>query len=120
MSWLVYFSMSWRTFGVSGQRACALQALVVAACGLVLTVEREVRHALEVANDAREVVQIVRVAVRTFLQVLLGDVPAVAAQRVGTVEGKIVAPPLRRSSWRYWGCVRCSSRFMCCAEPPVR
>ena len=63
---------------------------IVTAGGLLLTVEREVRHAFEVTDNAREVIHIARMAVRTLLEVTLVDGAAVVAERIGNVVSEIV------------------------------
>lgn len=93
------------------------------ACGgLFLTRLREVAHALQVADHARQIVRVAAVADGAFFQVALVDVAAVVADGVRDVEREIVRPlaAATRSSWRYCAFDRCSSRFMCRAEPPVR
>ena len=62
----------------------------MATTGFSLAVEREVTYALEVTDDACEVVHILRTAVGTFLEVALVDFTTVLTERVGDVEGKVV------------------------------
>ena len=64
---------------------------IISAFGFALAVDGEVGDALEITNDACEIVHILTLAVRTFGEISLVDVSAVVAQRVGDVEGEIVA-----------------------------
>ena len=64
---------------------------IVAAGGLLLAGLREVGDALQVADDAGHVVDVLRVAVGALLQVALVDVAAVVADGVGNVEREVVA-----------------------------
>ena len=64
---------------------------VEAAGRLLLPVEREVRHTLQIADDTRQIVHILAVAVRTLLQIALVNVPAVLAERIRNVERKVIA-----------------------------
>ena len=64
---------------------------VITACGFFLSVDGEVRNALEIADDASEVVDVVAVAVRALGEVALVDAATFVAERVGDVEGEVVA-----------------------------
>ena len=64
---------------------------VIAAGSLLLAVEREVGYALEITDDAGQVVQVLAVALGALVQVTLVDVSAVVAKGVGNVERKVVA-----------------------------
>jgi len=63
----------------------------MAAGGLLLAGLRETADALHVADDAGEVIDVLAVAFRTFMQVALVDMAAVVADGVGDVEGEVVA-----------------------------
>ena len=64
---------------------------VIASCGFFLSVDGEVRNALEITDDAGEVVDVVAVAVRALGEVALVDATTFVAERVGDVEGEVVA-----------------------------
>mgnify|MGYP000997635702 CR=1 FL=1 len=64
---------------------------IISAFGFALAVDREVRHALQIADDASEVVHILAFAVWALREITLVDVSAVVAQCVGDVEGEVVA-----------------------------
>ena len=68
---------------------------IVSARGLLLAGLREVGDALEVADDAGHVVDVLRVAVGALLEVALVDMAAVVADGVGNVEREVVAALLR-------------------------
>ena len=78
--------------GGKGSDLYAGQDTVVATGGFLLTVDGEVGDALEVADDAGEVVYVVTLAVRTLGEVSLVDATTVVAEGVGDVEGEIIAP----------------------------
>ena len=64
---------------------------IIASCGFFLSVDGEVRNALEIADDASEVVDVVAVAVRALREIALVDAATFVAKRVGNVEGEVVA-----------------------------
>lgn len=64
---------------------------VIASCGFFLSVDGEVRNALEITDDAGEVIDVVAVAVRALGEVALVDATTFVAERVGDVEGEVVA-----------------------------
>ena len=64
---------------------------VITTGGLLLTGLREVRDALQVADDTSHVVHVLRVAVRALLQITLVNMAAVVADGVRDIEGEIVA-----------------------------
>ena len=63
---------------------------VITAGGLFLTGLREVGNALQIADDTRHVIDILRMAVGALLQIALVDMAAVVADGVGDVEGEVV------------------------------
>ena len=65
---------------------------IVAAGGLLLARLAEVGDSAQVADDARQVVDILRVAVGALLEVALVNVATVVADGVGDIEGEVVAP----------------------------
>lgn len=64
---------------------------IISAFGFALAVDGEVGNAFEITNDACEIVHVLTLTVRAFGEISLVDVSAVVAQRVGDVEGEIVA-----------------------------
>ena len=64
---------------------------VISAFGFALAVDGEVRHALQIADDASEIVYILAFTVWTFGEISLVDVSAAVAERVGDVEREIIA-----------------------------
>ena len=94
---------------------------IVAACCLFLTWLREVANALQIADNTCHVVDILGMAVRTLLEIALVNMTAIVADSVGDVEGEVVTSflcsHLQKVSILL---LRCSSRFMWRAEPPVR
>ena len=56
---------------------------VITACGFFLSVDGEVRNALEIADDASEIVDVVAVAVRALGEIALVDATTFVAKRVG-------------------------------------
>lgn len=64
---------------------------IISARGFFLAVCREVRNALEVADDAGEVVDVVAMAVRALGEIALVDATAFVAERVGDIEREVVA-----------------------------
>ncbi len=75
---------------------------IISAFGFALAVDGEVRHSLQIADDACEIVYILALAVRTHRQALslevpslreltLVDVSAAVAERVGDIECEIIA-----------------------------
>ena len=64
---------------------------IVTACGFFLSCRREVAHALEIADDARHIVDVLAVAVGTLFEVALIDVSTVVTDRIRNVEREIVA-----------------------------
>ena len=65
--------------------------MVISAVGFFLSALGEVADALEVADDAGHVVNILAVADGTFFEITLVDMSAVVTDGVGYVEGKVVA-----------------------------
>ena len=79
---------------------------VITACGFFLSVDGEVRNALEIADDASEIVDVVAVAVRALGEIALVDATTFVAKRVGDVEGEVVAAFHSRHAEEvgdYWG-----------------
>ena len=72
------------------------RTVVIPPRSLLLPRLREVADALHVADHARQVVEVRRVAAGTLLQIAFVDVSAVVADRVGDVEREVVASLLRR------------------------
>ena len=64
---------------------------VISAFCFALAVNGEVRHALQIADDACEIVYILALAVRALREITLVDVSAAVAERVGDVEREIIA-----------------------------
>ena len=64
---------------------------IISAFGFALAVDREVRHALQIADDASEVVHILAFAVWALREITLVDVSATVAERIGDVEREIIA-----------------------------
>ena len=64
---------------------------IISACGFFLAVDREVRNALEVADDAGEVVDVVAMAVRALGEIALVDATTFVAERVGDIEREVIA-----------------------------
>lgn len=64
---------------------------IISARGFFLAVCREVRNALEVADDAGEVVDVVAMAVRALGEIALVDATTFVAERVRDVEREVVA-----------------------------
>ena len=58
---------------------------------LLLACLGEIADALEITNDASHIVDVLGMAVRTFMQIALVDGAAVVADGVGHVEGEVVA-----------------------------
>ena len=69
-----------------------VERTVIPACGFFLSVDGEVGNALEITDDAGEIINVVAVAVRALGEVALVDATAFVAERVGDVEGEVVAP----------------------------
>ena len=59
--------------------------------GLLLPAFRKVTDAFHISDNTGEVVQVVAFAYGALLQVMLVDMSATVAHRVGNVEGEIVA-----------------------------
>ena len=72
-------------------QAFAIPLVIIPATGFLLTGFGEVADALQVADDAGQVIDIVAVAMRTFLQIAFVYVSAVVADGVRNVESKIVS-----------------------------
>ena len=68
-----------------------VERTVIPACGFFLSVDGEVGNALEIADDAGEVVDVAAVAVWALGEIALVDATAFVAERVGDVEGEVVA-----------------------------
>ena len=64
---------------------------IISARGFFLAVDREVGNALEVADDAGEVVDVVAMAVRALGEIALVDATTFVAKRVGDIEREVVA-----------------------------
>ena len=64
---------------------------IISACGFFLAVDREVGNALEVADDAGEVVDVVAMAVRALGEIALVDATTFVAERVGDIEREVIA-----------------------------
>ena len=64
--------------------------------GLFLARLREAADALHIANNAGEVIDVLAVALRTFVEVAFVNVSAVVADSVGDIEGEIVTTFLSR------------------------
>ena len=62
----------------------------------ILALGRPLRHAGQVADDARGIIQIFTAALWALLQLVLADIPAVVADSIGNVEGKIRAAFMNR------------------------
>lgn len=75
----------------SYSQAAIFFAGIVTACGFFLSCRREVAHALEIADDARHIVDVLAVAVGTLFEVALIDVSTVVTDRIRNVEREIVA-----------------------------
>ena len=63
---------------------------VISPCCLLLTCLREVGYALQVANDTGHIVHVLRMAVRTLMQVALVDGSTLVAHGVGNIEREVV------------------------------
>lgn len=74
-----------------GLRLRRVEYPIIASCGFFLSVDGEVRNALEIADDASEIVDVVAVAVRALREIALVDATTFVAERVGDVEGEVVA-----------------------------
>ena len=72
-------------------RRLFLHALIVSSSSFLLAIEREVAYTLQVADDTSQIVEILRSAHRALMQVVLVNVTTIIAERVGNVEGEIVA-----------------------------
>ena len=68
-----------------------VERTVIPACGFFLSVDGEVGNALEIADDASEIIDVVAVAVRALREIALVDATTFVAKRVGDVEGEVVA-----------------------------
>ena len=64
---------------------------IISASGFFLAVDREVGNALEVADDAGEIVDVVAMAVRALGEIALVDATTFVAERVGDIEREVVA-----------------------------
>jgi hypothetical protein len=65
-------------------------AVIVTSCGFFLTGHREVAYALHVTDDTGQVVNVLTVTFRAFMQVVLADVSAFVADCVRDIECKVI------------------------------
>ena len=65
-------------------------AVIVTSCSLFLTGHREVAYALHITDDTCQVVDVIAVTFRTFLQIVLADVAALVADCVRNIECEVV------------------------------
>ena len=70
--------------------------VVVASCRFLLAGHREVADAFHVTDDSCQVIDVFAMALRTFLQIVLADVAALVADRIGNVECEVVTSFLSR------------------------
>ena len=63
-----------------------------------MAVEREVADALEVTNDARKVIYVLRATMGTFLEIALVNLSTILTERVGNIEGEVVTSFLRSNT----------------------
>ena len=64
---------------------------IISAGRLLLTCLREIAHAFQIADDTCDVIYVLAVAVRTFLQIAFVYVSAVITYRVRNIEREIIA-----------------------------
>ena len=79
--------------------------VVVASCGFFLAGHREVADTLHITDDTGQIVNVLTLAVRTFLQIMLADVSAAVADGIRDVEREVVATFLSGHSEQL--CVLC-------------
>ena len=64
--------------------------VIVASCCLFLTSHREVAYALHITDDTCQIINILALAVRTFLKIMFADMSAAVADCIRNVECEII------------------------------
>ena len=66
-------------------------AVVMSSCSLFLSCHREVADTLHITDDTGQIINIMAMALRTFLEIMLADVTAGVADGVRDIECKVIA-----------------------------